>query len=238
MYFATAEQMERLDEIAVQHGLEIRQMMELAGFRMVELFHRAGTSTSAHICIAVGKGNKGGDGLAAARHLYNHGYTELSIVLAEPQTELKENPAHQLALCEKMGIPVAVWPEEPERARGFVDGAGVIIDALLGYHVSGAPHGAYGEIVTAIKEREVRVISYDIPSGVDPTSGTCYEPCVHADETLTLALPKKLFLSEPGRRASGHITLGDIGIPAFLYDEIEQGSRPEFGGVGVISVES
>ena len=80
MYKAIAQEMERLDALAVESGLEIEQMMELAGYHMLSVFQERGYTTEGKVAVVVGKGNKGGDGVAAARHLVNYGY-EVDIVL-------------------------------------------------------------------------------------------------------------------------------------------------------------
>jgi len=73
-----------------------------------------------------------------------------------------------------------------------------------------------------------KIIAYDIPSGLDSTTGKCYDPCIKAFATLTLALPKKAFTNNKARSHVGKLFLGDIGIPGFLYDRVKKGSRPYF----------
>ena len=80
------------------------------------------------------------------------------------------------------------------------------------------------------------IISYDIPSGVEATSGKCYQPHVKAHTTLTLALPKKAAQTEEGKPPHGKIFLGDIGIPALLYNQVIQDSRPNFNQNGLIEI--
>lgn len=225
MYYATAREMERLDELAVQNGLDICQMMELAGQHILELFSQLKFDPASKVVVVCGSGNKAGDGLCAARHLKNRGY-DVNIIMVVP---LKSQDAHHhLDLIKKVGVSPVWYEDDPERAKELLRGAGVIIDALVGYHLSGALRGPIEEIAEFINDLEVKVISYDLPSGVDPDTGLCEGSCIGAYATLTLALPKKLFDTEDGKLASGDVYLGDIGIPASLYDQINPDARPEF----------
>lgn len=231
MYFATASEMEHLDDLAVEHGLEIRQMMELAGWHILQVFQEEQVSRDQRIVVVVGKGNKGGDGLAAARHLANYGY-HASVVLS--REDLKPDPLHHLKLVQEMNLDVVNFAEEPEDAANVIQSADVIIDSLIGYHLDGAPRGAIAELIVLVNSADARIISYDVPSGVHPTTGECYEPCITADATLTLAMPKQLFQTTSGKEKSGAVYLADIGIPAYLYNEIHAESRPDFGETGIM----
>lgn len=230
MHKATAAEMERLDELAVASGLEIRQMMELAGWHMRFVFDDLTIDHAAPIAIVCGTGNKGGDGLAAARHLINHGFSSISVVLM--REEVKLDAAHHLALLEQMGVPIAYG----STGESWIRDATVVIDALIGYHLDGPPRGIFAETIEQIRVSDATVIAYDIPSGIDATSGQCLGPCIQADATLTLALAKRGLLEEEGKQHSGTIYLADIGIPAFLYHQIAAKSRPSFPAQGVLRI--
>jgi len=233
MYFSTAKEMERLDEVAVAHGLEIRQMMELAGYHMVAVFRSEQIPSEAKIVVACGTGNKGGDGLSAARHLINNGWQHVSVVYAG--NELKHDSEHHRHLLQQMSVPEVVYLDDSDTAHAWVADADVVIDSLIGYHLDGAPRGAFADLVSAINACHSTVIAYDLPSGIDATTGDAAGSAIYATATLTLALPKQLFLHADGQRHTGRLYLADIGIPAFLYDRIAQDSRPVFDG-GVVRV--
>lgn len=228
MYFASSREMSLLDGLALERGLAIRQMMELAGWHMLELFRELGFTRRQRIIVCAGKGNKGGDGLAAARHLSNGGHT-LFIALATSRARLKPDPAHHLHLLEEMSIPIVEYEKDPARVRSEIAKASVVLDALIGYSLVGAPRGTFGDLIKLL-QRHPRVISYDVPSGLDAKTGEAHEPCVSAFATLTLALPKKAFQSTSGAEKSGTIYLADLGIPRAIYDALQKGSRPDFKG--------
>lgn len=223
MYYATAKEMERLDKMAVANGLEIRQMMELAGWHMAPLFKKLKISTRSKITIIVGKGNKGGDGLSAARHLINNGWMVSIILLSK---NISKDAKHHLNLLRKMDVPIVLYSKNKTKARSKIKYSDVLIDALIGYNLSGAPRGLFKEVIEAMNTSGKRIIAYDLPSGIDATSGKCLPPCVKASATLSLALPKLAF--KKARKNCGRIFIADIGIPKFLYDKLFHGSRPNF----------
>lgn len=233
MYYSTADEMEQLDNLVVSNGLEIRQMMELAGWHIIFLFQELKITKDKKVLIVCGKGNKGGDGLSAARHLINYGY-DVDIILVSG--EIKEDSQHHLDLLEKMNVPFFIFNEDKDKAQNLVSKSDIIIDALLGYHLDGAPRDNFAVLINLINSAGKHVIAYDLPSGMNATTGECLEPCVAANTTLTLALPKKCFQVEQGQKNSGDIFLADIGIPSFLYDKISKNSRPNFRENGIIKI--
>jgi len=201
-------------------------MMELAGFHMVGLFQELKISKRTAITIVCGIGNKGGDGLCAARHLTNAGY-EVRVVLMS--RDISPDAKHQMELLERMKVDQILFADN-EEAEAAIRNSAVIIDALIGYNLKGAPRGDVAEAIWLMNGSGSKIISYDLPTGADPSSGTCHEPCLSADVTLTLAMPKRIFNTESGKAVSGDIYLADIGIPSFLYNHIKANSRPNFKG--------
>ena len=98
--------------------------------------------------------------------------------------------------------------------------ADVVIDAVLGYRGRGAPHDDVATLIARITAADGRILSLDIPSGVDPDSGVASELAIRASATLTLALPKTGLLTTAGVASSGELFLADIGLPAALYERI------------------
>ncbi|PSO45979.1 MAG: NAD(P)H-hydrate epimerase [Parcubacteria group bacterium QH_9_35_7] len=231
MHRSTAEEMKKIDKLAVESGLEIKQMMELAGWHMISVFDQLDLHTGNKVTILAGKGNKGGDGLAAARHLINRGF-QVSIVLAN--SELKEKPQQHLSLLNEMNTKVLLYSEAKQMAEKEVYNTDIIIDSLIGYNLKGSPRENFKEIIEITNSTDSEVISYDIPTGIDATTGHCFSPCIQADVTLTLALLKKGLQENEDK--VGKLFLGDIGIPEFIYNKIKPGSKPDFKEKGIIEV--
>lgn len=225
MYYATEKQMEKLDILAVENGLEIRQMMELAGFHILHIFKELKLTPKSKVCVVVGKGNKGGDGLCASRHLINSGY-QVKIVLISQK--ISPDASHQLELLKKMKADIILYSKNKSKAQEIMSDSNILIDALIGYHLQGTPRGLFRELIELMNQSGKRTIAYDIPSGMESTTGKCFDPCIKAFATLTLALPKRAFQRAEAKKYCGKIFLGDIGIPEYLYDKIAKGIRPKF----------
>lgn len=209
--YLTAVEMAEVDKVAIQgFGIDVLSLMENAGTAAacVARMMLEGSAAGKKICCLVGKGNNGGDGLVAARHLFNWG-AEVSVVLAGGSESLRDVPAKQFAIVEKMGVPV--------RRKGGESGSDLLIDALLGYGSSGDPRGAVADLVRGANESGVPILAMDLPSGLDATTGVPGTPCVEAKSTVTLGFPKTGFLKAGSERYLGSIYLADISLPRKLY---------------------
>ncbi len=226
-YYASSEKMAKLDELAVSAGLEIRQMMELAGWHMLNTFDTASIKPISSVAIFVGKGNKGGDGLSAARHLINHGYN-VDVFMLEP--EISVDSHHHLKLLEKMDAKIQKFTNQS------LGGYDVVIDSLIGYRLNGSPRGVYPGAVKQINSTNAVVISYDLPTGIIASDGSTPGEVIKADYTLMLALAKQAVSIPKSRQLMGKIVVADIGIPSYLYDQIKQNSRPDFASNGLIEI--
>lgn len=236
MYYASSHDIALLDELAIRHGLDIAQMMELAAWHLMTLCILMNIAKQDYIVILAGKGNNGGGGIAAARHMYNYGWKRVRIVLAEKDKHLSPNAAHHLALARKMRVPVVSYHSHSKDAKDDIERADVIIDALLGSNLSGDPRGPYAELITLANDASAQIIALDIPSGLNPNTGGCHNPCIKADATLMLALAKHCCRVRKDREHLGNVYLADLGVPAWMYDLVHPGARPSFSSTGIVSI--
>lgn len=207
----TAVEMRDVDRVAVDRfGIEVLQMMEHAGRALAGAVRERADGP---VTVLAGNGGNGGGGLCSARHLRNRG-VEVRVVLDRAPDELSGPPAHHHATLAEMGVPVAVGTE------GFDPEAGPVVDALVGYGLSGPLRGTAAELIEAIPEAAT-VVSLDVPSGMDATTGERPGVAVDPDSVVTLALPKT-GLTESGVA----LLLADIGLPAGVYDALD---IPAFG---------
>lgn len=164
--------------------------------------------------ILVGKGNNGGDGLAAARYLRETGIA-VTLVYAVPPESLSGEAALQRDAAAAMGLPAVVYG----RDRLDLAECSGILDALLGTGAAGAPRGAYAELIAAANSSGKVIVSADIPSGLNADTGETHEPCIHASVTVCLAFLKRGLLQYPGAGEAGHVKVRAIGIPSSLAPE-------------------
>lgn len=211
----TTEQMVEVDRLMIEEfQINLLQMMENAGRNLAELARRkmGGQVTGRRITILIGTGNNGGGGLVAARHLHNWG-AEISLGLVNGPGGIKDIPAHQLQSLLKMGIK---WEERP-----ILINSELIIDCMIGYGLKGDPRQPVARVIDEINKSGQPILALDAPSGLDTTSGIPGEPCIQANSTLTLALPKSGLLTNQAADYVGELYLADIGVPAELYSRLD-----------------
>ena len=206
----TAEEMQAVDRVAVEEvGLALLQMMENAG-RALARHVRDVRGDAQDVVVVAGNGGNGGGGLACVRHLVNRGIS-VQVVTDRPPGELTGAAAHQYEILEEMAAPVSTDLEYLSESEGVV-----VVDALIGYGLSGELRAPASDYVDAMNRHTGSVVSLDVPSGLDATTGETPGASVTPDRTLTLALPKT------GLDAvDGQLYLADIGIPATVYGRLD-----------------
>ncbi len=205
----TAQQMRRVDEVAVEDvGLGLLQMMENAGRGLAWHVRDAGEMGA---IIVAGPGGNGGGGLTCARHLANRDQ-EVEILLNRGPDELTGTAAHQLGILDEMAVPIHT---ELDRLSESSEPQ-VVVDALIGYGLAGEVRTHARRYIQAMNQRDAPTISLDIPSGIDATSGETMGKSVTPDLTVTLAVPKTGLAD-----IHGPVSLLDIGIPAVVYDKLD-----------------
>lgn len=217
----TETEMIEVDRVMIEDlGIELIQMMENAGRNLAQLV--VDLFSPGSVTVLAGSGGNGGGGLVAARHLANRG-VDVTVTLGRPAEAIGLVPTHQLDILERMGLPVH---PEPRRAD-------VVVDALIGYSLKGAPRGRIGELIGRIEAVGSLVVSLDTPSGVDVTDGSVPGIAVRADATMTLALPKVGLRNAP---QVGELYVADISVPPSVFAALGVGPAPDFGNNSIIHV--
>ncbi len=203
MKSVTVEEMRALESNADYFGVSYGVMMENAGKAVADVtMARYSPRRTLVIC---GKGNNGGDGFVAARHLALDGIRVTVMLLCKPGDVKKGPAAENLAKLFDMGIDVieASSPEalHPVAFQNFP----LIVDAILGTGIRGTPRGLDREAIGLINASGATVVSVDVPSGLDCHTGIC-ETCVRPDLVVTFHAPK------PGLEHFNCV-VADIGIP-------------------------
>jgi ADP-dependent NAD(P)H-hydrate dehydratase / NAD(P)H-hydrate epimerase len=90
----------------------------------------------------------------------------------------------------------------------------VVIDALLGTGLKGAPRDDTAQLIEQINSAGVPVLAVDIPSGVNASTGEVAGAAVRADVSVTMHGPKVGLAIAPGRFHAGEVEVADIGLDA------------------------
>ena len=229
----STEQMREVDRLMIEEfGISLVQMMENAGRNLAALARTIldGDVVDQSIIVLAGRGNNGGGGLVAARHLHNWG-AWVQLVTTHPSEEYHGVPSQQLAILDAMRVP-QTWAEDGWE----LPPCDLIIDAIIGYGLRGDPQGKAREPIHLANSSQAPILSLDAPSGLDTTNGKLYDPHIHATATMTLALAKVGLLSAQSRGASGDLYLADISVPPELYGRMGIDVGLPFSGKAVVRV--
>ena len=220
--YLTTDQMREADRAMIEdYHIELIQMMENAGRSLAHLARTRflnGDPYGTSVIVLAGSGGNGGGGLVCARHLHNWG-ADVRVITSLPDDLYSDVPAHQLDILRRMDVPITTAAETTpieDQLQGAVP-AELIVDAVIGYGLSGEPRGTAAQMITWANARRAPVLSLDTPSGIDTTSGRVYSPAVRATTTLTLALPKEGLRAPDTVEYVGELYLADISIPPGLY---------------------
>lgn len=199
------------------YRIDLLQMMENAGRNLADFARQRfldGEPRNKKIVVLAGRGGNGGGALACARRLSNWG-AAVEIRLSKQRAAFVGVPGQQLETLLQMQVPfLDDWKnvEDLTTTTGSVD---LIVDGLIGYSLSGQPHGSAAHLITWANDQSAPILSLDVPSGLNSTTGETVGSVIHAAATLTLALPKQGLESKPD--IAGELYLADISVPPALY---------------------
>lgn len=200
-----AERMRAIDHWAIdERGVPSLELMERAGAGVTRAVERLVPDGPA--VVVCGTGNNGGDGLVVAR-LLRDGGREVTVICAGSPAKLTGD-----ALANLERLPGSA-PLELAQGTDALAGASVVVDALLGTGFTGEPRGEVGEAIAVIAGCMAPVVSIDVPSGVDASTGVTAGAAVRAAKTVTFHAAKPGLWIHPGKAHAGEVEVLDIGIP-------------------------
>jgi NAD(P)H-hydrate epimerase len=218
MKLFTAAQMREADARTEQAGVALTLLMEVAGRAVAE-------ATAKHypqakqVLVLCGKGNNGGDGYVAARHLMLMGKEVCVLELATEATELSSDDARQArhgylaaaGRCQALTLEaLGHWLQRSE----------VVIDALLGSGLTRPLEGQLADIVTTLNHAKRPVICVDVPTGVASDMPKLVGPFVQASYTVQLSGAKLSSAFEPTRSAFGVGQVVSLGTPQGILESL------------------
>ena len=216
----SAKEMRWCDESTIRKfGIPGLTLMENAGRGVAEYAQRSfGPLRARNIFIFCGKGNNGGDGFVAARHLLNAGANVTVILMTSPRRLTSDALRNFKALDQirRSKSDSLVFKPYSRLLLSKLPVPSLIIDALFGTGFTGKVVQPYAGAIEWINQQRVTVLSVDIPSGVDGTTGVVENLAVRATHTVTFGLKKTGLLCNQGQDHIGDLSVLDIGIPAVV----------------------
>lgn len=219
-YELTKAQSQQLDQRAIsEYAIPSILLMENAAIGLREhVLAIVQNENDPSVWICCGPGNNGGDGLALARHLHNAS-VRVRVICTQPPEDYRGDPASYRTMLEHLDTEII-------HARALLDEAPVlsptlIVDAIFGTGLSRAVDGIAAELIQWINrqrgQRGVRVLSVDIPSGLDADTGKVLgSHAVSADITLTMACLKPCMARVDAHDFLGEVHVVPIGAPIEL----------------------
>jgi hydroxyethylthiazole kinase-like uncharacterized protein yjeF len=222
-----AASMRAVDRWAIEErGVAGLDLMERAGAGVTRAVERV--APDGPVTVVCGKGNNGGDGLVVARLLRDAG-REVTVVCVAAPEDFVGDARTNLDRLQGDG-PVRL-------TEGACAQAAVLVDALLGTGFEGEPHGAVAEAIDAVNGAGAPVVSVDVPSGVDASTGVVSGRAVGAAVTVTFHAAKPGLWIHPGKAHAGKVETIDIGIPRGAPDGTDRrADAPGGDGRGSVAI--
>lgn len=229
-YVVDRKEMQRADENTISHfGVPQLVLMERAALAAKEIIVTKWpeiSGRSAHILLALGNGNNGGDGAALARLFYLQGH-RVTVLVSGKEEKYSSALKKQMEILERYKsagecVDAAVsgqgalsvltdeeWLQKREQSGQAYD---LIVDALFGIGLSRPIEGVCQEKIGWLNGLSGQKAALDIPSGVSAQDGRILGAAFQADLTVTFGFLKTGMLLYPGRELCGESRVADIGI--------------------------
>lgn len=202
-----------------EYGIPGVVLMENAGRGMVEVLRKAFSldQRPVPVVIVCGRGNNGGDGYVAARHLSNAGIDLSILAVGEPDPQ--SDAGVNRRIVEHMGVRLEPWSAVTLRRDS------VVIDALLGTGISRPVEGLERDVIAWMNGTGARVLAADLPSGLDADCGEPLGIAVRSTVTATMVGWKVGMLKSAAAGYVRRVEVVDIGAPRSLARAL---ALPEF----------
>jgi hydroxyethylthiazole kinase-like uncharacterized protein yjeF len=204
----------RLDDASGAAGTGVKDLMERAGRAVARAATMlAGGAYGRRAVVVCGKGNNGGDGLVAARHLDRWGMGVTAVLMSDPEQLGGEAASNFEAFTGRGGRWRRYGRSSLQREVGRAD---VVVDALFGTGFRGSPRAEFAEAIGLVNGAGRPVVAADIPSGVEGETGLVRGEAIRADVTVALGTLKPGLVFFPGAGLAGVVEVADIGFPPDL----------------------
>jgi NAD(P)H-hydrate epimerase len=208
----TADEASSFDAHAIQaHGIAQDVLMENAGRAAAQILARLYPGAS--VLGLVGPGNNGGDALVALRVLSTWGHSVRGVLVAD--RDLDDPLLHGWMLDLVAGIDL-----DDEGWDSAFASADVVLDGILGTGVRGEPRERQAAAIDRVNASGRPVLSLDVPSGIDATSGEVPGAAVRASVTISFGAPKLGSMLHPARALAGRQVSAEIGFPPMTEDDV------------------
>lgn len=215
MKIFSAKQIYEADKFTIKNQqITSDELMERAAIQIFNWMHLRLQGAPVKIQVFCGIGNNGGDGLAVARHLLEHGYTIEVYVVNYNDKRSKDFLLNLDRLKERK-----VWPNFINGVDDFpvINKEDIVLDAIFGIGLNRKPDKWVINLIQHINVSKSFILSVDLPSGLFPDKFTAEEESiVKSNFVLSFQAPKLIFF------------LPETGIFINQWEILDIGLDPEY----------
>lgn len=202
-------------------GYSVDQLMELAGLSVAIVVARC-SNPSDKIAVMVGPGNNGGDGLVAARHLIQFGFTVDVYCPKEPKKDL-----YRRLILQLQNHNIEIIKDLP-RDNATLAKYDSIVDALFGFGFQGEPREPYASFLRLLANNSYKTFAVDVPSGWNVNEGPNGDDDYMPSFLISLTVPKLCAI-----KFTGSHWLGGRFVPATTAQKFRL-QVPKFAGAHLV----
>jgi len=211
MKLFAAEQIYAADKFTIEkQQITSDALMERAAIQIFNWMHLRMQGAPVKIHLFCGIGNNGGDGMALARHLQEHGYNIEVHVVNYSEKRSKDFLINLDRLKDRK-----IWPNFMDSDCEFpeIHKDDIIVDAIFGIGLNREPSDWVVNLMDHLHKSEAFVLSVDIPSGLYTDKIPANEKAVvKANYVLSFQAPKLIFFLPDTGIYIGQWEVLDIGL--------------------------
>lgn len=199
-------QIKAIDKMAAQYlNINSFELMQKAGAAIFSYVHN-----EKNLLVVTGAGNNAGDGFIIAHMALQRGIKVVVWGLLAVE-KLPEDARKAAELYLKAGGKLIDAPPSEK--------FNCVVDAIFGTGLSRDVDGVFAQAVNWINQQKSKVISVDIPSGLDADTGSIMACAVVADVTVCVIAFKPGLLTNHGKDMCGQLFLEDLDVPNQLLSD-------------------
>ncbi|MEW6990670.1 NAD(P)H-hydrate dehydratase [Colwelliaceae bacterium 6441] len=209
--YSATQVLENEAKIALSQAISMTELMEKAGRACFSFVYESYQNVT-NMLVLCGKGNNGGDGFVIARLAQEMGIN-VTVYLCTESEQLAGEAKVSFDKLQKTNATI-IYQSEYQLSTEFLqeNSYEIIIDALFGIGFKGQLTPELIAIIHLINRSHAKVISVDIPSGVEATTGHVSSTAIMADFTITFIVVKQGLLTGQAANYVGEILLADLTI--------------------------
>jgi hydroxyethylthiazole kinase-like uncharacterized protein yjeF len=210
-FLYTGQQARDIDAIAI-NGLNIPgiQLMKNAGRAAFALLLRH-YSDARVIGIVCGNGNNAGDGYIVAGLALQQGLKVYLVQVGNAQA-LKGDAALARDWALAAGLDIHTFCDADSLAE--MQSCGIIVDALLGTGIRGPVRPDFQTCIDVLNAMQVPILSIDLPSGLNPDTGSTHGSVIRADHSISFIVRKRGLYTAQGTSCAGQVHFDQLGLPS------------------------